>query len=176
MRLLIAAALAALVSACATATPYQPRSGSDGYGFSDQAIESNRARITFRGNTLTDRETVETYMLYRAAELTVERGFDHFIIADRGTDENRRLQGVGGSGFHRYPFGYRYFHPAWGWSPWYDPFWDPPESYREVTRYEAAAEITMYRGAKPAENPNAFDARDVMTNLGPNIARPAPAA
>jgi len=176
MRLLIMAAMAALLAACATATPYQPRAGEGGYGFTEQAIETNRLRITFAGNSLTDRETVETYMLYRAAEMTVERGFDHFIIADRGTDENTRLQGVGGSSFHRYPFGYRYFHPAWGWSPWHDPFWDAPESYREVTRYEAAAEITMFRGAKPENNPNAFDARDVMSNLAARVVRPAPAS
>jgi hypothetical protein len=174
MRLLVMAAMAALLAACATATPYQASMGQAGYGFTEQAIESNRLRITFRGNTLTDRDTVETYLLYRAAELTVERGFDHFIIADRGTDADRRLQGVG-SNLHRYPFGYRYFHPAWGWSPWYDPFWDAPDSYREVTRYEAAAEIAMFRGAKPADNPNAFDARDVMSNLAARIARPAPA-
>jgi len=62
--LLIAASALTLV-ACATATPYQPASKPGGYdGFSQQMIENDRARITFGGNSLTKRETVENYLLY----------------------------------------------------------------------------------------------------------------
>ncbi len=91
MRTLMLAAVAGLLTACATATPYQP-AVSDRYGFEEQRIENNRVRITFRGNTLTDRETVETYLLYRAAEVTIQSGHDYFIVADRGTEEHSRLQ------------------------------------------------------------------------------------
>ena len=73
------------MTACATATPYQP-AVSDRYGFEEQRIESNRVRITFRGNSVTDRETVETYLLYRAAELTLQNGQDYFIVANRDTE------------------------------------------------------------------------------------------
>ena len=45
-----------------------------GYGFSEQRIEDDRYRITFRGNSSTSRETVENSLLYRAAELTVQTG------------------------------------------------------------------------------------------------------
>ena len=44
--------------------------------------------------------------------------------------------------------------------------------YRQVTRYEASQEIVMGRGAKPADDRRAFDARDVTTRLGPSIIRP----
>ena len=71
-RLLTLAAAALLIAACATSTPYGPAENGKGYGFSDQRIESNRYRITFRGNSVTSRETVENALLYRAAELTVE--------------------------------------------------------------------------------------------------------
>ena len=37
---------------------------------------------------MTSRETVETYLLYRAAQLTVERGFDWFEMADRNTEKH----------------------------------------------------------------------------------------
>ena len=102
---------------------------------------SNRVRISFSGNSLTDRDTVENYLLFRAAELTLQQNKDYFIIADRDTRANSRLVA---SGFDRSPFGYRFFSRRHGWAPFYDPFWDDPSDYREVTRYEAFAEITMY--------------------------------
>lgn len=172
MRMLVLAA-AALLAACATATPYQP-GAPNAYGFQEQQIENNRLRITFRGNTLTDRETVETYLLYRAAELTLERGHDYFIVANRDTEEHSRLQGTG-TRSPRFGFDYWYFSPRRGWSPWYDPFWNEPSSYREVTRYEAVAEIAMFSGRKPADDANAFDAREVQANLQGRIVRPPPA-
>ncbi|MBY0565582.1 MAG: hypothetical protein K2P58_15540 [Hyphomonadaceae bacterium] len=175
MRFAILAAATALLAACATATPYQPAAPERGaYGFTEQQIETNRVRITFRGNTVTERETVENYMLYRAAEVTIERGFDHFIVANRDTEEHSRLQGVGTR--PRFGFDYWYFSPRRGWSPWYDPFWDEPASYREVTRYEAVAEIAMFHGPKPVEDANAFDAREVQRNLQGSIVRPPPPA
>lgn len=171
MRALMLAVAAVVLTACATATPYQPSAANNAYGFSEQRIEDNRMRITFRGNTLTDRETVETYLLYRAAELTLQNGYDYFIVANRDTEERSRLQATGP--YHpRFGFDYWYFSPRRGWSPWYDPFWDEPTSYREVTRYEAVAEIAMFRGQKPANDPNAFDAREVQQNLQGRIVRP----
>jgi hypothetical protein len=173
MRKLMLAAVAGLLAACATATPYQPApsgAASGSYGFSEQQIENNRVRITFRGNTVTDRETVETYLLYRAAEVTLQSGRDYFIVANRDTEEHSRLQGAGH--YPRFWYDYWYFSPRRGWSPWYDPFWAEPSSYREVTRYEAVAEIAMFSGQKPASDPNAFDAREVQANLQGRIVRP----
>jgi len=65
---LVCAASAAILSACATSTPYQPASTPGGFdGFSQTMIENDRARITFGGNSLTKRDTVENSLLYRAA-------------------------------------------------------------------------------------------------------------
>lgn len=174
MRALVFVAAAALLAACATATPYQAAATNTNYGFQEQRIENNRVRITFRGNTVTDRETVETYLLYRAAELTLQSGNDYFIVANRDTEEHSRLQSTGARS--RFGFDYWYFSPRRGWSPWYDPFWDEPASYREVTRYEAVAEIAMFSGRKPADDANAFDAREVQSNLQGRIVRPPPAS
>lgn len=172
--LMLATALTAALAACATPTPYQAAS-TDRYGFQEQQIEANRVRITFRGNTLTDRDTVETYLLYRAAEVTLAAGKDYFIVANRDTEEHSRLQSTGPR-HPRFAFDYWYFSPRRGWSPWYDPFWDEPSSYREVSRYEAIAEIAMFNGPKPANDANAFDAREVQANLQGRIARPPPAS
>ncbi|MES1201616.1 MAG: hypothetical protein ABUS57_09240 [Pseudomonadota bacterium] len=172
MRKLILAAALGLVAACATQTPYQPVSQNDRYGYSETQIEQNRVRITFSGNALTERDTVETYLLYRAAEATTQRGYDYFIVANRDTDQRSSLQSVGP---YRPRFGFSYFSLRHGWSPWYDPFWDEPQSYREITRYKAEAEIAMYHGSKPENDANAYDAREVAHNLEGHITRPTPA-
>lgn len=161
-----------LAACSAMPTPYQAAAGSR-WGYEETQIESNRFRISFGGNSLTDRETVETYLLYRAAELTVEQGFDYFEVVQRATDTETRYHSTGPhhpyyGGFH---VRYAYYHPRWGWRGMYDPFWDDLHT-RETRRYEASAEITMGAGDKP-DHASAFDARDVLANLGDDIVRPA---
>ena len=181
-------ALAGLLAACTTATPYQPNipGQSVSGGYSEQRIEPNRFRVNFAGNSLTSRETVEGYLLYRAAELTVEQGYDWFSIVDRNTEADRRTY------IERDPFyspwygpSYGYWRPYWryygggyGWRTW-DPYWGSPFwsdsiDVRTVTKFEASAEVIMHRGPKPADDPRAFDARAVVANLGPRIVRPTP--
>jgi len=175
LRHVLAIATTLAVVACATPTPYQQAQRPGGYGLEESQIERDRFRISFSGNSLTDRDTVETYLLYRAAEMTVERGYDHFWVVERATDEETRSYGMGpdysgpwrARGFFVH---YRYFHPAYGWHGWHDPFWND-RHYREATRYEASAEIILGRGPAP-DDKAAFEAREVLTNLGPDIIRP----
>lgn len=186
------AALAAIavLGACATATPYQAAMDSN-RGYSEQQIENNRFQVQFAGNSLTDRKTVETYLLYRAAELTRQNGFDHFRVVQRDTDANTRLVStdMGYSPFYNHFYcDYRYFGPraAYYRDPfvrhrrsrfyasnygYYDPYWGGPQEYREVTRYVASAEVIMGRGEKPAD-PAYFSADQVLFNLAGQITRP----
>ena len=183
--LALAAALAgsAALAGCMTATPYQPATASSRLGFADEQIESNRFRVSFAGNSLTSRETVERYLLYRAAELTVQRGFDHFILVTRDTETKTDTYRTPGAYYGPGPWGYwspswRFYRgPRWGWRS-YDPFWDDPFwrdrdwDYRTVRQYEAMAEIVTGRGPKPRDNVRAFDAREVLDRLGPQIRMP----
>lgn len=171
-RKMTAAAAAALaLAACQTGpTPYQS-GDANAPGYSDSRIETDRYRVSFRGNSLTDRETVETYLLYRAAELTLENGYDAFTIVSRDTDTTRRYVSSGGSPFSS-RFSYAYFSPRYGWIGAWDPFWTPT-TVSEVKRYEASAEIRLGKGPK-GDDPNAFDARDVTRNLSGKITRPSP--
>jgi hypothetical protein len=163
-------ATATLMSACSSGpTPYQP-AGNYERGYTETKIEDARYRISFKGNSLTDRETVENYMLFRAAELTLQSGFDTFTVVSRDTDKDSSTRRTGG--FYGPRLSYMYFSPRYGWIGAYDPFWTPAR-YDEVTRYEAFAEIVMARGPKGSD-PNTFDARQVSANLAPAIRRPAP--
>jgi len=181
-------ALAGLLSACATATPYQPNipGQATSGGYSEQRIEPNRFRVTFAGNSLTSRETVEGFLLFRAAELTVQEGYDWFEIADRNVERDRRTyierdplySPWYGPSYGFWAPSWRYYGGGFGWRSW-DPYWGSPfwgdrMDVRTVDKYEASAEILMSRGAKPTDNPRAFDARAVIENLGPRIVRPTP--
>lgn len=174
MRIWIALVLAAFLAACATATPYQPAVADGGDGYVERQIEQNRYSVSFSGNIVTERETVETYLLYRAAELTIAKGYDYFIVANRLMDAKRTYHSFGPTGFYPgfYP-NYMYYGPHWGWRHYYDPFYDDV-TIRETVRYQAAAEIVMFKGRKPAADPHAFDARDVQASLAPKVQRPAP--
>ena len=182
------AALAAgfVLVSCATSTPYQNATKSS-YGYSDQQIESNRWMVSFSGNSLTNRKTVETYLLYRAAELTLQQGFDHFRVVQRETDSEKRYVATGFASdpFYTYFPAYYSFYGRHGRLRGYprgfyrsgfgyhDPFWGDSYDYREVVRYEATSEIIMGKGEKP-DDPAFFDARDVEMNLAPTIVRPEP--
>lgn len=172
---LIAATAALALSACATATPYGPAGIDSRYGYADQRIDADRYRVSFSGNSVTSRDQVEMALLLRAAEVTAENGYDWFATVNRATDRDVRLQATPD------PFYYDRYSPFWGpswryhrrgyWSPWGDPFGRDMD-VREIDRFEASAEIVMGRGPKPAGDPNAFDAREVIQNLGPRVTRP----
>lgn len=172
--LIVAGAAALSIAACATSTPYGPATGDNPYGFTDQRIEENRYRIVFRGNSSTTREAVETFLLYRAAELTVQSGYDYFVVTEQDTEENRRYSTSPNPAFYgRYYYGYGpyccafpYYAYGWGWGAPYADY-----STREYTRYTAIAFVTMHKGTKPADDPQAFDARSVMDNLRAYVVR-----
>jgi hypothetical protein len=168
------------LAACETATPYQPfdRGNATYGGFRDQKIDADRYRVTFSGNSLTSRETVETYLLYRSAELTLSSGYDWFEMVDRATNRDRTVYQDPFYGRPGYAWGYWRpswrFHGGFGWRTW-DPYWGDPfwaDQYQAVDRFDAEAEIVMHHGPKPEGEARAFDAHEVTANLGPKITRP----
>lgn len=170
MRALLIASLFGLsLAGCSTTTPYAPADG-DGYGYADQKIEDDRYRIVFRGNSLTDRETVETYLLYRAAELTLDAGYDHFIVVEDDTEKKTTYSGqrdYGPLAYYGYGRPFPYYGYGYRWAPLADDF-----TVTERNRYTAIAYIKLGRGAKPETLPTAYDARQVKENLGAKIVRP----
>ena len=195
-----AIALATGLAACATATPYQPATltaRGPQNGFFEAPLEQNRWRVSFAGNTVTSRQQVEDSLLLRSAELTLQQGFDHFVAVNRSTERDVSYRATpdpfygGGLGYSRFGysrFGSPFWSPSWryhrsalGWryaDPFYDPFWGRGGAFgassldvQEIDRYEASAEIVMGKGASPADA-RAFDARQIVANLGPRIPRP----
>lgn len=189
--LLAAAAVSALALAgCETATPYQPLNAPGTHasgGYSDQQIEPNRWTVSFSGNDLTSRQTVERYLLYRAAELTLAQGYDWFTAVDRNTErktdyvgfDDPLYAGWGGYwgprwGLYRrgYGWGYGYGGFGGGFGRFGGPWGAGAVDLQQVSRYTASAEILMGRGPKPESDRRAFTARAVIDHLRPAIQYP----
>lgn len=174
----------ALLAGCETATPYQPLGfpGASG-GFTDQQLDASHFRVSFFGNSLTSRQQVENYLLYRAAELTLSRGSTCFTMVNHGTDRQTSVQvNPYGSGFGAYGGFYPYWSPRWsmhgpfGWHS-YDPFFGGPffpgqYDVNTIDRYQASAEIAISPNC-PA-GPATFNAQQVVQNLQRYVVYPKP--
>ncbi len=68
--------LSLLFISCATS--YQKTGFSGGY--SEKEIKKDLWKVTFGGNGFTTKDSAQTYWLYRASELTIEKGYDYFEI------------------------------------------------------------------------------------------------
>jgi hypothetical protein len=77
-RLALSLMLLGLAGGCASTYSAESWTG----GFSEEEIGGNVWTVSYYGNGYTTNETVETYWLYRAAELTVMKGFDGFALSD----------------------------------------------------------------------------------------------
>jgi hypothetical protein len=181
-----AALLLALgVSACATGPVYVPRGPGQSVGYTDQRLTENRFRVTFSGNSATRREEVEDHLMRRAAEVTLQNGFSHFVFDARDTEGEtyyrssfipRSYLGFGyglGPRYWRRPywgprFGYYssfgFGHPWWG----YDHF----DAY-PITRYHAYSEIITLTPEQAQNQPEALDARQILASLPPLPPPPA---
>jgi len=164
--------MACLLAGCMTPSPYAPRLEGQQTGYTDRALTQNRYRITFTGNTATPRETVESYLLLRAAEVTRAAGYTNFVFDTRNTSTNRSYQTI--------PYGPP--DPFWGrpprfgyWGGWgfnYDPMVDVVVR----TNYDAYAEIVLLTPDQAAKEPRALNAGEVISRIGPDAApKPKPA-
>jgi hypothetical protein len=111
-----------------------------------------------------------------AAELALANGYDTFTLVSRDTDRKTTLR------MDPRPTPLPYWNPYWryygpyGWrayDPWMEgPYGRQPLEASTIEKFTASAEIVLGRGPKRADDPEAFDARAVIENLGPRIQRP----
>ncbi len=84
-----------LLAGCANR--YRPASNG-GYGYSEQAIRPDVFLVKFQGNSSLRREEARELALYRAAELTAERGYDYFYLID--AEETQEISPWGASSYN----------------------------------------------------------------------------
>jgi hypothetical protein len=162
-----------LLAGCMAPTPYVPRLEGQQTGFTDRALAKNRYRVTFTGNSVTPRETVESYLLLRAAEVTRAAGYNQFVFDTRNTRAITSVQTVptfepvdpfwGGRGGYGYWGDYDY---GFGY--------DPSIDVVVRTKFDAYAEIVLLTPAQATKELRALIASDVIAHLEP-VAASTPA-
>jgi hypothetical protein len=155
-RLFLVTALVAALAACTTApTVYGPAASPSEMGWRATRIENDRYRVSFRANPDLKAPQVEDMALRRAAEITLQDGYQWFRVVNRNTEQvgsyNRggTSVGIGGSS------------GSYGSSVGVGIGIDLSPDSR---RYESTLEILLGRGAKP-DDPSAYDAQAVLARV-----------
>jgi hypothetical protein len=140
-RLATLGVLAVLVAGCGAATLYQPMTLDGGY--TQTRLGASMFNVVFQGNAHTSWQIAENYALYRSAELSLESGFDYFVVVGGNSDVSRLLL----AGREAYP----------------------SKTSGTDSHPMVSLIVRGFSGEKPSAQ--AFDARDVLKTLGPSIKR-----
>ncbi|WP_176244921.1 CC0125/CC1285 family lipoprotein [Oceanibacterium hippocampi] len=171
-RAAMAGGLLLLLAACGHPTAYQPEA--DGYGYGEQQIAEDRFRVSFSGNSLTDRVTVENYLLYRAAEVTLNSGNEYFVIVTKETEKETREYNTFG-GYPRFGYyGYGCCPSRSGIGVGFSTGFPYGGSTQRTSKYTVYADIRVIPGPIPPSDENALRAIDVIGRLGNSIVREYP--
>ena len=90
---LVALSVACLLAGCATA--YQPDGVSGGYA--DRLLSDNTALVSFRGNRFSTPETLHAYLLRRCADVTLQNGFNYFVLVNNPPPNEQNTDLFGGN-------------------------------------------------------------------------------
>lgn len=164
-----------LLTACATgyhATDWHSR------GYSEMALNEDTYDVSFSGNGFTAQNTVQSYLLRRCAELTLNKGYRYFTImtgntsVDSSVSETPTTVEVRNNGFYQ---GYgsgttayygNYAHSNFGmvgnsFSTTRATI-NPGTQYR-INKYTSHAIIKMFKNNKNI--PQAFNAKMILSNF-----------
>ena len=157
-RLALAALLGIALVACSTApTVYAPAASLEDTGYRQTKIEADRYRVSFRANPDLNVSQVQDMALRRAAELTLQDGYEWFRVVTRNTEQiggrsgGGTSVGVGGSS------------GSYGSSVGVGIGFDLSPDSR---RYETTMEILLGRGTRP-EGADTYDARSILARVAP---------
>ena len=159
-----------ILISCTTISPYHPSDKVGDTGYSETKFDDTHFRVSFDGNSSTTRHEVEDYLLFRSAEITLDNGYDYFVVSEQDTevhiDYMTEYQGPAyyGRFVHLYPdqyIGFPYYAYGFDWSHPYR------SDVKEIRKYSAIAYITLFKGNVPADQPKALDAQAIIESLGP---------
>ena len=147
------------------ATPYQA-SGWRG-GFGEKKINDSTYLVAFQGNGYASQARVHYFWLYRCAELTVQNGYDYFVIHPKDSAP-KDLRSSGGSlvpAVYR-PSAQGAFIKVHSGGTVYIPYYGGGSTAQHWT---SAGVILMFRRPLPTSLLFAFDARSILAQLGPYV-------
>jgi hypothetical protein len=127
--------LAAAIGLCSCGgASYQPLHG--GFyafdrGYTDQPIDSTSHEVSFYGSSGTSLDQVNRYALFRAAEVTLARGFEYFSVVETHSAQLTPASQI----------------------------------------YSVVKTIQLFKGQKPTNAANVFNAKSMIETMSPTIER-----
>lgn len=160
MRKILAFFTCVLLAACAT--PY----GKYGLlgGYTDSRIDENTFSISVDNNGMTTKQATSMQALYRAAELTVENGFDYFIVGNAANNSRSISMVTPGSSTSNTTINSygstAYANTTTRYSP---------STIVPIELPNSTLVIKAFKGTKPDGVSTAYDAKSVIKYLGPQV-------
>lgn len=155
-----------ILGACASVPAYSPAASADAVGYTDQRIENDRWRVSYRGDTRMSSGDVQDYALMRAAQVTLENGGDWFEIVTADTDADAKRRYTTETDYQT-QYAVQRSCGVLGCSSRLVPV--TTRTDREVvdtrTVYEHAIEFRIGQGQKLEGSPSMYDAQDTFTTL-----------
>lgn len=152
---------------------YGPREDIGGYdtgGYQDTRINENTAVVSYSANIFTQPKLVRPFLLYRAAMITINNGYDYFIITSMSNcrintqvQEKRRYYPVVPANFYNEQDG------QYSKVEFQSARKTVSQAYYEICNRNArsaVATIKMFKGQKPAGLSTAYEATDVISHFG----------
>ena len=171
---LVFTCLALVVAGCAT--DYGKKGWR--FGYADRRLDENTFLVSFDANASTPQSTLQSYVLLRCAEITVQAGYDYFVIAE-ASDTSKAVPIVmpgsstsyttGGASGHASTYGNMTYGSATGSATTQTTSY--PGYAFNVRLPSSTVMIKVFHGEKPADNPMAYVAREVIEYVGPQVKR-----
>jgi|GEM_PF-2382600 hypothetical protein len=139
--------------------------GFDHGGYTDTRENANTAVVTFRGNSNTPASQVHNYLLYRCAQVTLEDGYDYFIVTST-TFSPVNVNVATRDSYNNYqtdpPKLYTTFYHSSTYKSSRYTHTSVPGFYPDL--HGAVAVIKMFQGKAPS---GAYNAHDIIAQLAP---------
>jgi hypothetical protein len=160
-----AAAVTLLLAGCVTPTTYHPFNGTDGY--SDIQFNNNTYEVRFQGNFVTREQSVKNMMLYRAAQITRDRGYGYFEVLSQNVSHQTQTF-VSGGGSNTYTtHHWHHHHETTSSSTSYT-----PTTVSKSYAYNSHMKFKLLR--QNINEPNVYNASTLMNSLATQINWPKP--
>ena len=141
-----------------------------GIGYSDQQIDHNTFFVSYKGNASASRQTVETYLLRRCAEVTLAAGYDYFVIVGTNSSEQVVPFTLPGSSTSQSTGSAQVYGSSIYGSSTTTTSYTPPQAFA-FSLPQVNTTIKGFHGEKPNDNAVAYDAREVIKYVGPQVKR-----
>lgn len=172
LRLKYTLSLCLLLSACSSYQREGTYGGIHFGGYSDERIDQNTVIVRYNGGAFTKPRQVNTYLLVRSAEVTIENGYDWFVISSM-TSSPIDLDILTKQSYNGYVTNPRKAYPTYYRSISYKSYHvkrPPLETMLQgggCSQRGESAVVKMFEGIKPEDLPFSYDAKSVIAHLGP---------